>query len=107
VAASGRSRHSLEKILNDAGLVSCFTFIASACWPRHGSCTWLAYWNTAGANIYMSGSSLFLTSKMVVVLVPQASIDIIVANVDDPESLLKMAKQTRLVLNCVGPYRYW
>jgi len=32
---------------------------------------------------------------------------IIIADVKSPESLLEMAKQTRLVLNCVGPYRFF
>eukprot|EP00884_Botryococcus_braunii_P005385 jgi/Botrbrau1/14848/Bobra.0326s0002.1 len=31
----------------------------------------------------------------------------ILANVDDYASLVQMAKQAKVVLDCVGPYRYW
>lgn len=32
---------------------------------------------------------------------------IIIADVDDPESLRKMAEKCRVVINCTGPYRLW
>ncbi|KAH9519579.1 hypothetical protein Btru_003066 [Bulinus truncatus] len=32
---------------------------------------------------------------------------IIIADVSDPQSLEDMAKQTKIVLNCVGPYRFY
>ncbi|XP_042231935.1 saccharopine dehydrogenase-like oxidoreductase isoform X2 [Homarus americanus] len=35
------------------------------------------------------------------------SIGLIVADVKDEESLLNMAKQTKVVINCVGPYRFY
>ncbi|XP_061167009.1 protein-cysteine N-palmitoyltransferase HHAT-like [Saccostrea echinata] len=35
------------------------------------------------------------------------SIPIIIADTSNEESLLQMAKQARLVLNCVGPYRFY
>lgn len=34
-------------------------------------------------------------------------VSVIVANVDDPESLNNMAKQAKVIVNCVGPYRHW
>ncbi|KAF4525619.1 hypothetical protein B566_EDAN001218 [Ephemera danica] len=34
-------------------------------------------------------------------------VSVIVANVDDPESLNNMAKQAKMIVNCVGPYRHW
>ncbi|XP_066532086.1 saccharopine dehydrogenase a, tandem duplicate 1 [Hoplias malabaricus] len=34
-------------------------------------------------------------------------VDIIVADVNDPESLAAMCKQAVIVLNCVGPYRFY
>ncbi|KAL3135847.1 hypothetical protein ABBQ32_007405 [Trebouxia sp. C0010 RCD-2024] len=36
-----------------------------------------------------------------------AQIEVIVAEIEDNDALLHMAQSTRLVLNCVGPYRYW
>ncbi|XP_002732534.1 saccharopine dehydrogenase-like oxidoreductase [Saccoglossus kowalevskii] len=36
-----------------------------------------------------------------------SNIDVIIADVADEESLESMCKQTKLVLNCVGPYRFW
>ena len=35
------------------------------------------------------------------------SCDILIADVEDEDSLLALAKQTRVVLNCVGPYRHY
>ena len=35
-----------------------------------------------------------------------ADIPIILADVSDPSSLKKMCEQTKLVLNCVGPFRW-
>uniref|UniRef100_A0AAR2KPA5 Saccharopine dehydrogenase-like oxidoreductase n=1 Tax=Pygocentrus nattereri TaxID=42514 RepID=A0AAR2KPA5_PYGNA len=37
----------------------------------------------------------------------KTEVDIIVADVDDPESLAEMCKQAVIVLNCVGPYRFY
>lgn len=37
----------------------------------------------------------------------RASVEVIIAETEDSDSLLHMAQSTRLVLNCVGPYRYW
>ncbi|KAL7872725.1 hypothetical protein AOLI_G00117960 [Acnodon oligacanthus] len=37
----------------------------------------------------------------------KTEVDIIVADVDDPESLAAMCKQAVIVLNCVGPYRFY
>ena len=34
------------------------------------------------------------------------NVGVIRANVDDPNSLSEMAKKGKIVLNCVGPYRY-
>lgn len=34
-------------------------------------------------------------------------IPVVVCDVEDGESLSAMAKQTRLVINCVGPYRFY
>lgn len=34
-------------------------------------------------------------------------VGIIIANVEDLESLNAMAKVSRVVLNCVGPYRFY
>mmetsp|Transcript_10472 Transcript_10472/g.26626 ORF Transcript_10472/g.26626 Transcript_10472/m.26626 type:complete len:425 (+) Transcript_10472:117-1391(+) len=33
--------------------------------------------------------------------------EVVIADVNDEASLIDMAKSTRLVLNCVGPYRLW
>mmetsp|Transcript_1486 Transcript_1486/g.2621 ORF Transcript_1486/g.2621 Transcript_1486/m.2621 type:complete len:426 (-) Transcript_1486:380-1657(-) len=38
---------------------------------------------------------------------PDNTAEVVVADVNDASSLLEMAKSTRLVLNCVGPYRFW
>ncbi|KAL1494283.1 hypothetical protein ABEB36_009906 [Hypothenemus hampei] len=35
------------------------------------------------------------------------SIEVIVADVKDPASMLRMAKQAKLIINCVGPYRFF
>jgi short subunit dehydrogenase-like uncharacterized protein len=35
------------------------------------------------------------------------SVEKIVADTADPESLKKMASQCKVVLNCVGPYRFF
>ncbi|XP_071515590.1 saccharopine dehydrogenase-like oxidoreductase isoform X2 [Panulirus ornatus] len=35
------------------------------------------------------------------------NVGVIVADVNDEESLLNMAKQAKVVLNCVGPYRFY
>jgi short subunit dehydrogenase-like uncharacterized protein len=34
-------------------------------------------------------------------------VKVIVANVDDPESMVSMAKMCKVLINCVGPYRHW
>ncbi|KAG0725499.1 Saccharopine dehydrogenase-like oxidoreductase [Chionoecetes opilio] len=36
-----------------------------------------------------------------------AKADLLVVNVNDEESLQKMVAQTKVVINCVGPYRYY
>ncbi|KAK4326995.1 hypothetical protein Pmani_002513 [Petrolisthes manimaculis] len=36
-----------------------------------------------------------------------ADVPLVVADVNDEESLLAMAKQARVVINCVGPYRFY
>lgn len=38
---------------------------------------------------------------------PSVDCDIIVADVGDPTSLLAMCRRTRVLLNCVGPFRYY
>lgn len=40
-------------------------------------------------------------------LFAQGAVNYIIANVDDYASLVRMAKQATVVLDCVGPYRYW
>lgn len=35
------------------------------------------------------------------------NVSVIVANVDDPESMANMAKMCKVLINCVGPYRHW
>ncbi|MBN3274256.1 SCPDL oxidoreductase, partial [Polyodon spathula] len=37
----------------------------------------------------------------------KSEVDIIVADVGDPDSLASMSKQAAIVLNCVGPYRFF
>ncbi|XP_076156533.1 saccharopine dehydrogenase-like oxidoreductase [Alosa pseudoharengus] len=37
----------------------------------------------------------------------KSEVDIIVADVGEPDSLAAMCKQGVIVLNCVGPYRFW
>ncbi|XP_062302672.1 saccharopine dehydrogenase-like oxidoreductase [Osmerus eperlanus] len=37
----------------------------------------------------------------------RTEVDIIVADVGEPDSLAAMCKQGVIVLNCVGPYRFW
>jgi short subunit dehydrogenase-like uncharacterized protein len=37
---------------------------------------------------------------------PVDDVGVIKADVGDPGSLAEMAKQGKIVLNCVGPYRY-
>ncbi|XP_054626111.1 saccharopine dehydrogenase-like oxidoreductase [Dunckerocampus dactyliophorus] len=37
----------------------------------------------------------------------RTGVDIIVADVEEPDSLVAMCKQTVIVLNCVGPYRFF
>ena len=37
---------------------------------------------------------------------PVNDVGVIKADVEDPNSLAEMAKQGKIVLNCVGPYRY-
>jgi len=37
----------------------------------------------------------------------EAISEVTVADVDQPESLLEMARSTRVLINCVGPYRFW
>jgi short subunit dehydrogenase-like uncharacterized protein len=36
-----------------------------------------------------------------------AAIRVVVANVEDEQSLQQMASQARVVVNCVGPYRFY
>jgi short subunit dehydrogenase-like uncharacterized protein len=36
-----------------------------------------------------------------------AGIRVVVANVEDEQSLQQMASQARVVVNCVGPYRFY
>lgn len=38
---------------------------------------------------------------------PPPSLPFLEANVDDPQSLVSMCRRTKLVLNCVGPYRLY
>ncbi|MGH0152997.1 UNVERIFIED_CONTAM: hypothetical protein FKN15_023443 [Acipenser sinensis] len=37
----------------------------------------------------------------------KSEVDIIIADVEDPDSLASMSKQAAIVLNCVGPYRFF
>lgn len=37
----------------------------------------------------------------------RTEVDIIVADVGEPDSLAAMSKQGVIILNCVGPYRFW
>ncbi|CAB1334986.1 unnamed protein product [Coregonus sp. 'balchen'] len=37
----------------------------------------------------------------------RTAVDVIVADVGEPDSLAAMCKQAVIVLNCVGPYRFW
>lgn len=34
-------------------------------------------------------------------------VQVVIADVDDEESLRSMAASARVLLNCVGPFRYW
>ena len=36
-----------------------------------------------------------------------ANVQVVVANVDDEPSLVRMASQARVVLDCVGPFRFF
>ncbi|KAL0969322.1 hypothetical protein UPYG_G00225560 [Umbra pygmaea] len=37
----------------------------------------------------------------------RTAVEILVADVEEPDSLAAMCKQAVIVLNCVGPYRFW
>uniref|UniRef100_A0A6Q2YPK2 Saccharopine dehydrogenase-like oxidoreductase n=1 Tax=Esox lucius TaxID=8010 RepID=A0A6Q2YPK2_ESOLU len=37
----------------------------------------------------------------------RAAVEVLVADVGEPDSLAAMCKQAVIVLNCVGPYRFW
>lgn len=62
-------------------------------------------WGVAGRN----RSKLEETLKEISEKVEQdlSNTPIIVADVDDPESLKKMAEKCKVVINCAGPYRLW
>ncbi|KAK9816589.1 hypothetical protein WJX72_002324 [[Myrmecia] bisecta] len=57
-------------------------------------------------NIAVAGRDALKLEKLVAERGNGAPLEVIVADVRRPESLLAMAKSTRLVLACVGPYRY-
>lgn len=63
------------------------------------------HWAVAGRSETKLRETLRLASEHTGIKLQD--VPIIIADVKDDESLLSMAKQTKVILNCVGPYRFF
>lgn len=65
-------------------------------------------WAIAGRNEAKLQSALSTSSAYAnLPWFSESSTEIIKANAEDSQSLKQMTSQTRLLINCVGPYRYY
>ena len=55
----------------------------------------------------LAGRCCYCQGSVSLTFVTFAIFQVLVADVSDEASLLAMARSARVVLNCVGPFRYW
>jgi len=64
-------------------------------------------WAVAGRNMAKIQKALSEASKLSVIGQSLEETPVLIADIESPASLVEMAAKTNLVINCVGPYRFY